>query len=92
MHTPFLPYGRHTIDDGDIEAVVEVLRSDFLTTGPKVEAFEEALAATVDVKHAVVCSSGTAALHLAALALNIGPATRSSSQHSRSLRPPMRRI
>jgi UDP-4-amino-4,6-dideoxy-N-acetyl-beta-L-altrosamine transaminase len=70
--TKFLPYGRHSVDDGDIEAVVEVLRGDWLTTGPTVGAFEAALADVTGAKHAVVCSSGTAALHMAMLARGIG--------------------
>lgn len=57
-----IPYGRQTIESDDIQAVEEVLRSDFLTTGPKVEEFERALATYCDAKHAVVVSSGTAAL------------------------------
>lgn len=61
-----LPYGRQTVTEADIEAVVEVLRSDWLTTGPKVVEFEEAFAARVDAKHAVSFTSGTAALHAAA--------------------------
>lgn len=69
----FLPYGRQVIDDDDIAAVVEVLKGDFLTTGPTVDAFEAAFAAALDVPHAVSCSSGTAGLHLAALALGLGP-------------------
>jgi UDP-4-amino-4,6-dideoxy-N-acetyl-beta-L-altrosamine transaminase len=69
----FLPYGRQLIEEDDIAAVVEALRSDFLTTGPRVEAFETALAERVGARHAVVCNSGTAALHLAALALGLGP-------------------
>ena len=68
-----LPYGRHLIEDDDIEAVVNVLRGDWLTQGPVVEAFESALADAVGAKHAVSCSSGTAALHLAAMAAGIGP-------------------
>jgi perosamine synthetase len=63
-----LPYGRQTVTEADIEAVVEVLRSDWLTTGPKVAEFEEAFAARVDAKHAVSFTSGTAALHAAAFA------------------------
>ena len=70
---PFLPYGRQCIDEADIAAVTEVLRGDFLTTGPTVDAFEAAFAAAVDVPHAVACSSGTAGLHLAMMALGIGP-------------------
>ncbi len=68
-----LPYGRQFIDEEDIEAVVDVLRSDWLTTGPMVEAFEESLAQTTDSKYAVAVSSGTAALHAAMFALGIGP-------------------
>jgi UDP-4-amino-4,6-dideoxy-N-acetyl-beta-L-altrosamine transaminase len=68
-----LPYGRPCLDDDDIDAVVAVLRSEWLTTGPMVERFESALADRVGAAHAVVCSSGTAALHLAALALELGP-------------------
>jgi UDP-4-amino-4,6-dideoxy-N-acetyl-beta-L-altrosamine transaminase len=68
----FLPYGRQTIEDDDVAAVAEALRSDFLTTGPRVEAFEGAFAEAVGARHAVVCSSGTAALHLAMAALGAG--------------------
>ncbi len=71
--TPFLPYGRQTIEADDIAAVAEALQADFLTTGPLVDRFEDALAARVGAKHAVVCSNGTAALHLAIKALKIGP-------------------
>jgi perosamine synthetase len=67
----FLPYGRQFVDEADIEAVVEVLRSDWLTTGPKVEKFEEAFAAHVGAKHAVSFTSGTAALHAAAFAAEL---------------------
>jgi UDP-4-amino-4,6-dideoxy-N-acetyl-beta-L-altrosamine transaminase len=69
----FLPYGRHDIDEDDIAAVAEVLRGDWLTTGPKVAEFEKALAAVTGAKHAVVCNSATAGLHLAMMALGIGP-------------------
>jgi len=68
-----LPYARQTIDDDDIAAVVAVLRSDWLTTGPWVEEFEEAFAREVGAAHAVAVSSGTAALHAAVAALGIGP-------------------
>lgn len=69
----FLPYGRQVIDEQDIAAVTAVLRSDYLTTGPKVADFELALAQRLNVEHAVVCANGTAALHLAYLAEGIGP-------------------
>ncbi|ADU12110.1 UDP-4-amino-4,6-dideoxy-N-acetyl-beta-L-altrosamine transaminase [Asticcacaulis excentricus] len=71
--TPFLPYGRQSIADSDIEAVVEALRSDYLTTGPMVERFERELAATVGAKEAVVVANGTAALHLCMLAQDLTP-------------------
>jgi UDP-4-amino-4,6-dideoxy-N-acetyl-beta-L-altrosamine transaminase len=69
----FLPYGRQEIDADDIAAVSSVLNSDFLTQGPLVTKLEETFAATVGARHAVVCNSGTAALHLAMMALGIGP-------------------
>lgn len=69
----FLPYGRQMIEDDDITAVVNVLRSDWLTTGPEVEGLERDFAAKVGAKHAIACSSGTAALHLAFLAAGLGP-------------------
>ena len=61
------------IDDEDIKAVLAVLQSDFLTTGPAIEKFETGFADIVDAPFAVSCSSGTAALHLACLALNVSP-------------------
>ncbi len=67
-----LPYGRQSLDETDVEAVVEVLRSDWLTTGPNVQEFEERFAAWVGAKHAVSFSSGTAALHAAAFAAGLG--------------------
>lgn len=67
-----LPYGRQSIDEDDIEAVVEVLRSDWLTTGPKVAEFEEAFAARVGAAYAVSFTSGTAALHGAAFTAGLG--------------------
>jgi len=66
-----LPYGRQSIGEEDIQAVMNVLRSDWLTTGPKVAEFEEAFAAWVGAKHAVSFSSGTAALHGAAFAAGL---------------------
>jgi perosamine synthetase len=68
-----LPYGRQSISEDDIQAVVDVLRSDWLTTGPKVAQFEEALAAWVGASYAVAFSSGTAALHGAAFAAGLKP-------------------
>ncbi|MCP4566239.1 MAG: aminotransferase class I/II-fold pyridoxal phosphate-dependent enzyme, partial [FCB group bacterium] len=68
-----IPYGRQSIDEEDIQSVVEVLRSDWLTTGPKVDAFEHALADYVGAEYGVAVSSGTAALHCAMYALGIGP-------------------
>ena len=67
-----IPYGRQTIDHSDIAAVDAVLASDWLTTGPNVDAFEKALAITGGVRHAVAVSSGTAALHAAMAAIGIG--------------------
>ncbi len=72
----FLPYGRHVVEDDDVAAVAEVLRGDWLTTGPAVATFERAFAARVGARHAVACANGTAALHLAALSLNLGPGDR----------------
>ena len=69
----YLPYARQPIDDDDIAAVAAVLRSDLLTTGPATEAFEEKLVDVTGADFAVSCSSGTAALHLAAMALDLGP-------------------
>jgi perosamine synthetase len=68
-----IPYGKQTIDDDDIRAVVEVLRSDWLTTGPKVPEFEKAVADFVGAKYAVAVCNGTAALHAVMFALGVGP-------------------
>lgn len=68
-----LPYGRQWIDEDDIRAVVEALRSDWLTTGPKVTEFESAFASFVGAREAVAVSNGTAALHAAMHAIGIGP-------------------
>src|SRR5215471_20013161 len=68
-----LPYGHQSIEEEDIQAVVEILRSDWLTTGPKVSEFEEAFAAFVGAKYAVAFSSGTAALHGATFAAGLEP-------------------
>jgi dTDP-4-amino-4,6-dideoxygalactose transaminase len=68
-----IPYGRHHVDEADIQAVVDVMRRGELTQGPTVEAFERAIADYVGVKYAVAVSSGTAGLHLAALAAGVRP-------------------
>ena len=68
-----LPYGRQTIEDDDIAAVVAVLRGSYLTSGPAVEAFEAKLAEVTATSYAVACANGTAALHLAAMTLDLGP-------------------
>lgn len=73
MPESFLPYGRQLLDDDDIAAVVEALRSDWLTTGPKVVGFEAALSAFCGAGQGVAVSSGTAALHAAMHALGISP-------------------
>lgn len=67
-----IPYGRQKISASDIEAVLEVLRSPYLTQGPRVELFEKALASKLAVSHAVAVNSATSALHLACLALGVG--------------------
>lgn len=66
-----IPYGKQNITQVDIDAVVEVLKADYLTQGPKIKEFEVAFASYVDAKYAVAVSNGTAALHLCALALNV---------------------
>ena len=69
--TKFIPYGRQWIDEDDIKAVVEVLRGDYLTTGPKIKEFEESLTQYTGAKYAVAISNGTAALHAACFAAGI---------------------
>jgi perosamine synthetase len=73
VRTTMLPYARQSITDADVAAVADALRSDWLTTGPRVPAFEEELARFAGVRHAVAFSSGTAALHGAAAAAGLGP-------------------
>jgi len=68
-----IPYGRQDISDTDIQAVLDVLRSDFLTQGPTVPAFERAVAAYCDAQHAIAVNSATSALHIACLSLGVGP-------------------
>lgn len=72
----FIPYGRQTISEEDIRAVTDVLRSDFLTQGPAVPAFEAAVKAHCGASHAVAVNSATSALHIACLALGAGPGDR----------------
>ncbi len=69
---PIIPYGRQWIDEADIRAVVDVLRSDWITTGPKVSEFEHAVMDFVGTEHAVAVNSGTAALHAAMCAIGVG--------------------
>jgi len=71
MRERFLPYGQQTIEDDDVAAVAAALREDFLTTGPLVAKFEAVFAEKTGAEHSVACNSGTAALHLAALALDL---------------------
>lgn len=73
MNNKVIPYGRQFIDQDDIDAVVTVLKSDYLTQGPSIEAFEKAFAHYVGSEYAVAVSNGTAALHLSVLALNLKP-------------------
>lgn len=71
-----IPYGRHHVDAEDIAAVVDILSGKQLTQGPMIDAFEEAVATYVGARHALAVSSGTAALHLAAMAAGVGPGRR----------------
>jgi perosamine synthetase len=73
VRATLLPYGAHWIDDDDIAAVTAALRSDWLTTGPRVDEFERAFAAVTGTRHAVAVSSGTAALHAALHVLDLAP-------------------
>ncbi len=70
--TKFIPYGRQSIDEADIQAVVDVLRSDYLTTGPKIAEFEKKLCKYTGARYAVAIANGTAALHAACFAAGIG--------------------
>lgn len=67
----YIPYGRQAVDENDIQSVIEVLRSDYLTTGPKIEEFEQKVADYVGARYAVAVCNGTAALHIACLAAGI---------------------
>ena len=73
MTLPFLPYGRQTITESDISAVVEVLRGPMLTQGSTIPAFENALSSLFEANHTVVTNSATSALHIACMALGLGP-------------------
>ena len=73
MAEPFIPYGRQSIDEDDIAAVVAVLKGDWLTQGPTVAAFETAVAERTGARHAVAVATGTAALHAACYAAGVGP-------------------
>ena len=68
-----LYYGHQYIDEADIQAVVDVLRSDCLTCGPKITELENKLCAITGARYAVVCSNGTAALHMACMAAGVRP-------------------
>src|SRR5574340_769580 len=71
-----IPYGRQTISEEDIQAVTSVLRSDWITQGPTIPRLEQAVASYCQIPYGVVVSSATAALHLACLALDVGPNDR----------------
>ena len=71
VRNSYLPYGQQWIDDDDIQEVIKVLKSDYLTTGPKIEEFEQKVADYVSVKYAIAVSNGTAALHGACFAAGI---------------------
>ena len=68
-----IPYSRQDINQEDIDAVVDVLKSDFLTQGPQVPLFEKIIAQEVSARHAVAVNSATSALHIACMALDLGP-------------------
>ena len=71
-----IPYGRQWVDDDDIEAVVKVLQGDWLTQGPTVDQFEETIAQRVGARYAIAFANGTAALHAACAASELGPGDR----------------
>ena len=73
MSNEFIPYSRQSIDQSDIEAVIEVLKSDWMTQGPKISEFEERLASRVDAEYAIALATGTAALHCACFAADVQP-------------------
>src|SRR5690606_36401110 len=71
MENQVIPYGRQNITDADIDAVIEALKSDYLTQGPKIKEYEDNFAKYVGAKYAVALANGTAALHLCAMALDV---------------------
>ena len=73
---PFIPYGRQTVTEADIAAVVSVLHSDYLTQGPVIPAFEQSVASKVGARYGVAVNSATSALHIACMALGLGPGDR----------------
>ena len=73
MKSHKISYGHQYITDEDIQVVIETLKSDYMTQGPKIAEFERAFADYVGVKYAVAVSNGTAALHISAMALNVQP-------------------
>ena len=73
MESNYIPYGRQNINQSDIENVIQVLKSEFITQGPILNRFEVAIAKEVSAKYAVAVNSGTSSLHLACLALNLKP-------------------
>jgi UDP-4-amino-4,6-dideoxy-N-acetyl-beta-L-altrosamine transaminase len=73
MSSVFIPYGRQSINEIDVEKVCEVLRSDWLTQGPTIPAFEKAVATKCNSQYAVAVNSATSALHIACLAMGVGP-------------------
>ncbi len=83
-----IPYGRQDIQQADIDAVLEVLQSDFLTQGPMVPRFEQSVAAKVGARHALAVNSATSALHIACLALGLGRGTGCGPRRSPSSPPP----
>ena len=83
LNVSFLPYGKQVIDEEDIEAVVAVLRSDWLTTGPQVESFENDFANECNAAHAISCGA-TTGLQMAAKVLDLGPVNQLSFPVSHS--------
>ena len=72
----YIPYGKQNINEDDIKAINDVLRSDFITQGPKVPQFEQKLSEILDVKYSVAVTNATSALHIACISLGLGPGDR----------------